>query len=307
MCLLYGWCKNSFQEKKGRDGFQQRLSIRFLSHLVLIFMCLACSEEEASQPPEGMALIPAGTFQMGSATGDVNEAPVHTVELDAFYIDQHEVTNAEYEAFVTATGHPSPRGIGYTAVYELLKNDYEPWDDPGFNHPNQPVTTVTWFDADAYCKWAGKRLPTEAEWEKAARGGLEGARYPWGDAEPDNTTANFADSQTEFEWRSPNVNDGYLFTAPVGTFQPNGYGLFDMAGNVWEWCADWYSPTYYSDTQDVESPRRNPKGPNTGERRVLRGGTWYRAAHTLRNAERVSDFPNSSLNVVGFRCAMDVP
>ena len=299
--------KTVSKKKKGRDGFQQRLSIRFLSHLVLIFMCLACSEEEASQPPEGMALIPAGTFQMGSATGDVNEAPVHTVELDAFYIDQHEVTNAEYEAFVTATGHPSPRGIGYTAVYELLKNDYEPWDDPGFNHPNQPVTTVTWFDADAYCKWAGKRLPTEAEWEKGARGGLEGARYPWGDAEPDNTTANFADSQTEFEWRSPNVNDGYLFTAPVGTFQPNGYGLFDMAGNVWEWCADWYSPTYYSDTQDVESPRRNPKGPNTGERRVLRGGTWYRAAHTLRNAERVSDFPNSSLNVVGFRCAMDVP
>ena len=299
--------KTVSKKKKGWDGFQQRLSIRFLSHLVLIFMCLACSEEEASQPPEGMALIPAGTFQMGSATGDVNEAPVHTVKLDAFYIDQYEVTNAEYQAFVTATGHPVPRGIGYTAVYELLKNDYEPWDDPGFNQPTQPVTTVTWFDATAYCGWASKRLPTEAEWEKAARGGLEGTRYPWGNAEPDNTTANFADSQTEFEWRSPNVNDGYLFTAPVGTFQPNGYGLFDMAGNVWEWCADWYSPTYYSNTQDVERPRRNPKGPDTGERRVLRGGTWYRAVHTLRNAERVSDFPDSSLNVVGFRCAMDAP
>ena len=292
--------------EKGRDGFRQRFSIRFLLHLALVFMCLACSEEEASHPPEGMALIPAGTFQMGSATGDVNEVPVHTVELDAFYIDQHEVTNAKYQTFVAATGHPAPRGIGYTAVYELLKNDYEPWKDPGFNHPNQPVTTVTWFDADAYCKWAGKRLPTEAEWEKAARGGLEGTRYPWGNAEPDNTTANFADSQTEFEWRNPNVDDGYLFTAPVGTFQPNSYGLFDMAGNVWEWCADWYSATYYSEA-DVERPRRNPKGPDTGERRVLRGGTWYRDAHTLRNAERVSDFPDNSLNVVGFRCAKDAP
>ncbi len=278
-----------------------------LLHLALVFACSACSEEEVSEPPEGMALIPAGTFQMGSTTGDVNEAPVHTVELDDFYIDQHEVTNAEYQAFVTATGHPSPRGIGYTAVYELLKYDYEPWNDPSFNHPHQPVTTVTWFDATAYCEWAGKRLPTEAEWEKAARGGLESARYPWGDAEPDNTTANFADSQTEFEWRNPDVNDGYRFTAPVGMFQPNGYGLFDMAGNVWEWCADWYSLTYYSEAQGVENPRRNPKGPDIGERRVLRGGTWYRDAHTLRNAERVSDFPENSLNVVGFRCAMDAP
>ena len=278
-----------------------------LLHFALVFAWLACSEEEVAQPPEGMVLIPAGTFQMGSTTGDVDEVPVHTVELDVFYIDQHEVTNAEYQAFVAATGHSAPRGIGYTAVYELLKNDYEPWNDPGFNHPDQPVTTVTWFDATAYCEWVGKRLPTEAEWEKAARGGLEGARYPWGNTEPDNTSANFADSQTEFEWRSPDVNDGFLFTAPVGTFPPNGYGLFDMAGNVWEWCADWYSPTYYSDVQGAESPPRNPTGPDTGERRVLRGGTWYRAVHTIRNAERVSDFPSNSLNVVGFRCAMDPP
>ena len=278
-----------------------------LLHFALVFIYLACSEEEAAEPPEGMVLIPAGTFQMGSTTGDVDEVPVHTVELDAFYIDQHEVTNAKYQAFVAATGHPPPRGIGYTAVYELLKNDYEPWNDPGFNHPDQPVTTVTWFDATAYCEWVGKRLPTEAEWEKAARGGLEGARYPWGDTEPGNTSANFADSQTEFEWRSPYVNDGFLFTAPVGTFPPNGYGLFDMAGNVWEWCADWYSPTYYSDVQGAENPPRNPTGPDTGERRVLRGGTWYRAVHTIRNAERVSDFSSNSLNVVGFRCAMDAP
>ena len=278
-----------------------------LLHVALVFIYGACSEKEVSTPPEGMVLIPAGAFQMGSTTGDVDEVPIHKVELDAFYMDQHEVTNAEYQVFVAATRYAAPRGIGYTAVYELLKQGYAPWDDPDFNHPNQPVTTVTWFDATAYCEWMGKRLPTEAEWEKAARGGLEGARYPWGDAEPSNTSANFADSQTEFEWRSANVNDGFLFTAPVGTFPPNGYGLYDMAGNVWEWCADWYSPTYYSDLQDAESPLRNPKGPDTGERRVLRGGTWYRALHTLRTAERISDYPRNSLNVVGFRCAMDAP
>ena len=293
--------------EKGRSGAQQRFPMWCLLRFALVFACLACSEEEVAQPPEGMVLISAGTFQMGSTAGDVDEAPVHTVGLDAFYIDQHEVTNAEYRTFGTATGHPPPRGIGYTAVYELLKQGYEPWNDPDFNHPDQPVTTVTWFDAAAYCEWAGKRLPTEAEWEKAARGGLEGARYSWGNAEPNNTTANFADIQTEFEWRSPDVDDRYLFTAPVGTFSPNGYGLFDMAGNVWEWCADWYSSTYYSDLQSAEGPLRNPKGPDTGERRVLRGGTWYRAAHTIRNAERISDFPDSSLNVVGFRCAKDAP
>ena len=293
--------------EKGRDGAQQRYPMWYLLHFALVFLWLACSEEEVAEPPEGMVRIPAGAFQMGSTTGDVGEAPVHTVELDAFYMDQYEVTNAEYRGFVAATGHPAPRGIGYTAVYERLKHNYEPWDDPGFNHPNQPVTTVTWFDATAYCKWVGKRLPTEAEWEKAARGGLEGTRYPWGNAEPNHTSANFADSQTEFEWRSPDVDDGFLFTAPVGTFSPNGYGLYDMAGNVWEWCADWYSPTYYSDAQGAERPLRNPKGPDTGERRVLRGGTWYRAAHTIRNAERISDYPDSSLNVVGFRCAMDAP
>lgn len=291
--------------EKGRNGAQQRFPMGSLLHFAFVFAWLACSEEDVAQPPEGMVLIPAGTFQMGSTIGDVDEAPVHTVELDAFYIDQHEVTNAEYQVFVAATGHPDPRGIGYTAVYELLKQGYEPWNDPDFNHPNQPVTTVTWFDATAYCEWRGKRLPTEAEWEKAARGGLEGARYSWGDAEPNNTSANFADSQTAFEWRSAEVNDGFLFTAPVGTFPPNGYDLYDMAGNVWEWCADWYSPTYYSDAQDAERPLRNPKGPDTGKRRVLRGGTWYRAVHTIRNAERISDYPNNSLNVVGFRCAMD--
>ncbi len=134
------------------------------------------------------------------------------------------------------------------------------------------------------------------------RSGIEGAKYTWGNSDPNNRTANFADSNTRFEWRSQEINDGFLFVAPVGSFQPNGYGLFDMAGNLWEWCSDWYGASYYA-----ESPRENPKGPPTGERRVLRSGAWYRALHTIRSAERVSDYPDSNLNVIGFRCAMDAP
>jgi formylglycine-generating enzyme required for sulfatase activity len=134
------------------------------------------------------------------------------------------------------------------------------------------------------------------------RSGIEGAKYTWGNSDPNNRTANFADSNTRFEWRSQEINDSFLFVAPVGSFQPNGYGLFDMAGNLWEWCSDWYGASYYA-----ESPRENPKGPPTGERRVLRSGAWYRSLHTIRSAERVSDYPDSNLNVIGFRCAMDAP
>ena len=270
--------------------------------LVCFVLFFGCSGETENQPqPQGMALIPAGKFQMGNMAGDVDEHPIHTVHLDAFYIDVHEVTNAQYLQFVESTGYSPPNGTGYTAKYGVLDYNYQPWSDSKFNQPEQPVTNVTWFDAVAYCRWKGKRLPTEAEWEKAALGNLAGTKYPWGNNEPDNRSANFSDINTTFEWRSPSVNDGFVFTSPVKSFVPNGYGLFDMAGNVWEWCADWYDVSYYA-----ESDAKNPKGPETGERRVLRGGAWYRASHSLRTAERVSDYPDSSLNVVGFRCAMDI-
>ena len=270
--------------------------------LVCFLLFSSCSEETEDQlPPPGMVLIPAGKFQMGSMEGDVDERPVHMVNLDAFYIDVHEVTNTQYRQFVESTGYSSPNGTGYTAEYGVLDYNYQPWLDPEFNQPEQPVTNVTWFDAAAYCRWKGKRLPTEAEWEKAALGNSAGIKYPWGDDEPGNRSANFSDINTTFEWRSSSVNDGFVFTSPVKSFEPNGYGLFDMAGNVWEWCADWYDVSYY-----VESDAKNPKGPEIGERRVLRGGAWYRASHCLRTAERVSDYPDNSLNVVGFRCAMDI-
>lgn len=190
-----------------------------------------------------MVLIPAGEFQMGSVDGFDDEKPVHTVYVDAFYMDVYEVTNALYKKFVDATGHSAP----------------ECRDNSTYNAPEQPVVGVSWHDAIAYAEWSGKRLPTEAEWEKAARGGLKAKKYPWGD-KLTHGDANYSGTGGKDRW------DG---TSPVGSFSANGYGLYDMAGNVYEWCADWYDSGYYS-----ASPERNPTGPSSGTGRVLRGGSW---------------------------------
>jgi len=224
-----------------------------------------------------MILIPEGEFIMGSpeGEGDYDERPQHTVFLDAFYIDKYEVTNAQYKQFMDATGHEAP-------AY---------WDDERFNQPNQPVVGVIWHDAVAYAKWAGKRIPTEAEWEKAARG-TDGRIYPWGN-EWDNSKCN-----------SDVGNDGYQYTAPVGSFLAGAspYGVMDMAGNVWEWVADRYGDNYYS-----QSPQQNPKGPDSGSMRVLRGGSWVSTLQTpLRCAVRLGNFPGPRGNLFGFRCAQDV-
>ena len=229
-----------------------------------------------------MVLIPAGEFQMGGDMDEANEKPVHTVYLDAFYMDIYEVANVQYQKFLAATGTGrDPRGY---------------WSQrrSGYDHPNQPAVGITWQRAVDYCQWAGKRLPTEAEWEKAARGGLEGKKYSWGDEPADETMANFGKYIT-----------GY--STPVGSYPPNGYGLHDMAGNVEEWCYDWYRPDYYQN-----SPQRNPKGPDSGfhGERVVRGGTWQSIPMWIRCAARSGaapkpkprDFPYNS----GFRCAKSV-
>ena len=224
-----------------------------------------------------MILIPAGEFIMGSPEGEGgdNEHPQHTMFLDAFYIDKYEVTNAQYKQFMDARGRKAPKY----------------WDDGKYNQPNQPVVGVTWHDAVAYAKWAGKRLPTEAEWEKAARG-TDGRKYPWGN-----------------EWDSSKCNsgfdgDGYKGIAPVGNFHDGAspYGVMNMAGNVWEWVADWYDEDYYS-----RSPQQNPKGPDSGSSRVLRGGSWYGANQAdLRCAYRYGYGPGLRYFFRGFRCAQDV-
>lgn len=232
-----------------------------------------------SLTPEGMAFIPAGEFQMGSNDSEEDEKPVHTIYLDSFYIDVYPVTNAQYRKFTEATGHPKP--------------SY--WNNINFNQPNQPVVGVTWCDAMTYIEWVGKRLPTEAEWEKAAWGGLEGKKYPWGDDEPDETRANYGQ----------NIGK----PTPAGDYPKDGCGLYDMVGNVWEWCLDEYQQDFYK-TSPKDNPLAGGSPPelltnykNTEKVRVLRGGSWNRGPGSLRVACRNVNYPDNWFIYVGFRCS----
>lgn len=226
-----------------------------------------------------LVLIPAGEFLMGSEAGFPAERPVHRVFLDAFYLGQCPVTNAQYELFVRETGHRVP-------YLDDPRAQLDNWDQDLKTYPlgraQHPVVLVSWRDAHAYCEWAGGRLPTEAEWEKAARGGLEGKLYPWGD-EIDPSLANY---------------DNRAGTTPAGSYPPNGYGLFDMAGNVWEWVADCYDAKYYR-----ESPAHNPPGPEQGSVRVLRGGAWLLFPQFCRVAYRFRNSSDFRFNLIGFRVA----
>jgi formylglycine-generating enzyme required for sulfatase activity len=232
-------------------------------------------------PLDGMVLsyIPAGVFLMGSEEGGDNEQPVHSVTLDAFWMDQTEVTNGMYALCVAAGACEPPRsGNTYTR-----DSDY---GDAA--HVNYPVVWVSWYRAEDYCNWAGRRLPTEAEWEYAARGGLAGATYPWGNEDPNCKQANFLNQTFECVGG----------TSSVGSYPPNGYGLYDMAGNVWEWVADWYDEDYYS-----TSPAENPLGPASGGNRVIRGGAWVFNEDFMRSAMRYAGDPGAADNDLGFRCA----
>jgi formylglycine-generating enzyme required for sulfatase activity len=210
--------------------------------LAIFAEAAVCSNGPDSEEGD-MILIPGGEFTMGhDSEGD--HSPAHRVRVDAFYIDKHEVTNAEYMKFCEETGHKLP----------------EFWEKEGFRcapgYPDHPVTGISWYSAAQYAEWRGKRLPTEAEWEFAARGGLTDDAYPWGnEITPDD--ANYARSG----------NGG---TLQVGSYAPNGYGLYDMVGNLGEWVHDCYGGEYYS-----ESPLENPKGPESGKFAVFRGGGWH--------------------------------
>jgi formylglycine-generating enzyme required for sulfatase activity len=230
-----------------------------------------------------MVLISAGEFWMGSpdAEGYKDEHPRHRVYLDAFYIDRFEVTVARYAEFMRSTGR---RAADYWNQVKIGKHD------------RLPVVGVDWQDADTYCQWAGKRLPTEAEWEKAARG-TDGLIYPWGNAAPTSALANFDKGIT-----TENVYDQKL--APVESYEAGKSpdGLHHMAGNVWEWVADWYDENYYA-----KSPERNPKGPSSGQYRVLRGGSWGDLPVYVRSASRLRSTPTDRLVNIGFRCVQDIP
>jgi serine/threonine-protein kinase len=242
-----------------------------------------------------MVLVPAGEFMMGSAddlAAFPGEVPHHAVYLSSFWIDQTEVTNEMYAACVAAGACDPPESAG-----SYLRSIY-------YGHEtcaDYPVIHVSWFDALAYCAWAGRRLPTEAEWEKAARGTDE-RTYPWGNDAPSAKRDNFCDRNCPSDDREWGVDDGYTDTAPVGSFPAGAsfYNALDMAGNVSEWVADWGDLGYYA-----ISPYENPTGPVTGEARSVRGGSWVSIAQTLRATYRWAAKPELSTDAFGFRCAMD--
>jgi len=310
-------------------------------------------------PHPGMVWVTGGTFRMGAdnSQGSEDEYPKHTVTVSGFWIDVTEVTNAQFAAFVKATGYVTtaerkpdweelkkqlppgtekpdesllaPASLVFSQPdHAVSLLDYSQWwswkKGASWQHPhgpgsdlkgkgNYPVVHVSWYDAQAYCKWAGKKLPTEAEWEFAARGGLEGSVYPWG-----NEAVNTGKQKGNFwEGHFPDRNtagDHFFYTAPVRTFSPNGYGLYDMAGNVWEWCDDYYNNKYYS---TLTKGAVNPKGPANSfdpdepyaKKRVIRGGsflcnesycTGYRVSRRMKSTE------DSGMEHLGFRCVKDL-
>ena len=288
----------------------------------------APAAEAAGRHGVEQVAVPAGSFVMGDGSGERNpadgEVPLHRVVLAGFSIDATTVTNEAFARFVDATGYRTEAEVcGFSAVVRHALAA-EPGDVIGtaggtpwwlgvrgadWRHPggsrsslddlaDRPVVHVSWNDAVAYCAWAGRRLPTEAEWEYAARGGLEGARYPWGDAAIDDGgwRANI--------WQGPfpdldTGEDGWCAPAPVRSYAPNGYGLWQMVGNVWEWCQDWFDPRYYA-----TSPMRAPRGPSTGTARVLRGGSYLchdSYCNRYRCSARSQNTPDSSMGNAGFR------
>jgi sulfatase modifying factor 1 len=305
---------------------------------------------------KGMVWIAAGTYQMGGNNGEASadEYPKHQVTLKGFWMDATEVTNAQFEAFVKATGYittaekkpdwnelkkqlppgtPKPADslleaaslVFHPTQNQVDLNDYSQWwtwqSGANWRHPhgpnstikgkgNYPVTQISWHDAKAYCQWAGKRLPTEAEWEYAARGGLLNKVYPWGN---EAVTAGVPKAniwEGNFPYKNT-LRDQFYLTAPVKSFKANGYGLYDMAGNVWEWCNDLYHPDYYQ-----SSPANNPKGPAKSYdpqepyaiKRVIRGGSFLcnnSYCSGFRAARRMKSTEDSGMEHLGFRCLQD--
>ncbi len=263
------------------------LRIRILL-ILLSFQIIAFSDCTFAQDIEDqMILIPAGTFTMGSDRRAEDEKPAHKVYLKAYYIGKHEVTNAEYYEFWMSLQDEKESATRHTPENFSYHPHIGTWPDRATKYPNHPVVGVSWHDAKAYAEWKGMRLPTEAEWEKAARGYTE-RTFPWGNA-------------LELYANSAEKNDGYENRlSPVGSF-PKGksfFGVMDMAGNVWEWTADWYSDVYY-----YHSPKQNPTGPAAGSWRVVRGGSWIDRIARCSTTFRFYLYPTLKTSFVGFRLA----
>ena len=291
-----------------------------------------------------MALVSGGSFPMGRHGGNSDEMPVHEVTIEAFFIDRHEVTNREFGAFVTATGHKTQaERDGYAWCFVKGGADFEAVSGADWRHPtgpsstiesimNHPVVSVSWEDATAYAAWAGKRLPTEAEWEYAARAGTKGhvaavvttgggdsgikGHVPIDDGRDTHAAHHSGDDHENIQFIRANVwqgtwpsdnrqTDGYYYTAPVGAFEANPWGIHDMIGNVWEWCADWYASDY-----SAHSSSLGPSGPQVGSKRVARGGSWFCSPNycgAYSSHYRGASPSTQAFNNVGFRCAADLP
>jgi len=270
-----------------RRRWQMRLCVAIMLMAVTVVAWVADPAQAQQKKITGedgapMVLVPAGEFTMGSNDGSDDEKPVHQVYLDAYYLDKYEVTVGQYAKFLKATGFNGP------PMWATM-------DQP--SHQKRPIVNVDWSDASNYCEWAGKRLPTEAEWEKAARG-TDGRIYPWGNEPPNTLRANYGQEK----WNN------HTALVPVGQLKDgkSPYEIYDLAGNVWEWVSDWYDPDYYA-----TSPPQNPKGPENGKYRVLRGGSWDLAPEHLRSTRRDFNIPLAptyespayrNFNS-GFRCA----
>ncbi|MEO0447846.1 MAG: formylglycine-generating enzyme family protein [Verrucomicrobiota bacterium] len=280
----------------------------------------------------GMVSLSGGTFLMGAegpeAWAQDGEGPVREVSLSPFYLDRCSVTNAQFAEFIEATGYKTEaETFGWSAVFVdqisptrdgrisgeaamgtpwWRKVEGASWHKPGGpgtdlrTHQDHPVVHVSWQDAQAYAQWMGKRLPTEAEWEFAARGGLEQALYPWGDELTPNGEHHCNIWQGAFPHHNT-ADDGFTGTAPVRSFRPNGYGFYNMAGNVWNWVADWFSPSWHR-----QGPREDPQGPDSGPGKVIRGGSYLchdSYCNRYRVSARTSVSPDSSTGHLGIRLA----
>ena len=279
-------------------------------------------QQSVGRETNNMVWIPSGTYYMGSTNAAPDESPQHLVTLNGFWMDKYEVTNDDFERFVKSTGYITgaerkPKAEDRPHAKPNLLVPGANWRHPAGPDSNiegkgkLPVVEVCWEDAVAFANWAGKRLPTEAEWEYAARGGLDRKPYTWGaEFDTSNKKANL------WQGKFPNEDtgaDGFKGAAPVGSFPPNGYGLHDMTGNVWEWCADWYRPDYYA-----QSPAINPPGPRdsldpaepTIPKKVIRGGSFLCNdvdGSGYRPGSRMKASPDTGLSDTGFRCVSTLP
>ena len=288
--------------------------------------------------PNAFAYIPAGVFHMGDhlAEGAAYEQPVHTVYLDSYYMGRYEVTNQQYCDYLNSALSQGLIEVNSGIVYVAGGTDpycdthtysnYSQIDYAGGvftvrtkaarDMSNDPMVQVSWIGAVAYCDFYGCRLPTEAQWEYAARGGFNSPcyRFPWGDGISHSQANFYADDVAPVpyydisptrQYHPAYSDDIHPYTAPVGSFSPNGYGLYDMAGNIWEWCSDWFSETYYQECFDAGTAS-NPTGPAATTKHVLRGGGWHGDPEYCRVAARVKDTPDYRYAGHGFRVVLDV-